>query len=99
MHLTGGLKRIVKSLLDSHSQRVTVNREGWWRPLTSGIPWGSILGPAFFTLVINDIDGGIEYTLSKFADDAKLSSAVYTNEGRGTIQRDLDNFEQRAYVN
>lgn len=57
-------------------------------------PQGSILRPILLKIFINGMNNGIESTLSKSAEDTKLSCTDNMFEGRSAMQRNLDRLEK-----
>lgn len=58
-------------------------RQSGWRPVTSVVLQGSVLGTVLFNIFINDLEIGRSWN---FADDAKLECAVDSPGTRGLAE-------------
>lgn len=62
-----------------------------WRPVTNKVPQDLVLGLLLFIILINSLDGGIEYTLSKISGNEKSNCVA--------VQRDLIRLREWAKRN
>ncbi|PKU37822.1 rna-directed dna polymerase from mobile element jockey-like [Limosa lapponica baueri] len=77
---------------------------GNYRPVSLTLVPGKVIEQIILSAImqrifINNLDEGIECTLSKFADDTKLGGSVDLLEGRKALQRDLDRLDGWAETN
>ena len=77
--IRGNLLNWMKSFLKDRKQKVIINgEESAWADVLSGIPQGSVLGPALFFIFINDLPDSIANFVKIFADDTKVYSTIST---------------------
>ena len=75
--IAGDLLRLIESFLSDRYQRVVLNGQNSnWTKIKAGVPQGSILGPLFFLIYINDLPFELRCSDKLFADDTSLFSVV-----------------------
>lgn len=90
-----------KSYLTNRFSRVVVHGKQS-RPFTasSGIPQGSILGPLFFNVYINDITNVVKHSrVYLFADDLKLLKPILNTSDAKYLQDDINNIHEWCIKN
>ena len=81
----------ITDFLSSRSKVVVVRGEESERArVTSGVPQGSVLGPALFLVYINDLPEKVKSTPRLFADDCLLYRVIDSEEDSIILQQDLD---------
>ena len=92
MGITGNALKWIESYLSDRFQLVVVNGcSSQWLYTNSGVPQGSILGPLFFLVYINDLVPHLECDVHFFAGDtSSLDCFDESAESNGKICRDLE---------
>ena len=91
MGISGEIYKLLENYLSDRFQRVVLNGQTYsWRPISEGVPQGSILGPLLFLIYINDLPSELKSNAKPFADDASLFTIVKDeNESANVLNNDL----------
>jgi hypothetical protein len=83
--------RWISAFLSNRTQKVQVNgSHSSEAAVTSGVPQGTVLGPALFLLYINDISSTINSNMRLFADDSIIYRDINSPDDHAILQDDLE---------
>ena len=81
-------------MTDRHQKVVLNGVSSNLQYLTSGVPWGSTLGPLLFLIYVNDITENMECTMNLFADDSSIQQKLTDLTSFSPIKRDHERFSK-----
>ena len=85
----------IKDYLTDRTQKVIINgKSSEWKPVTSGIPQGSVLGPLLFVIYINDLPNSIISDIYMFADDTNIFKIITSDIDCQILQTDLNELKK-----
>ena len=90
--IEGEMLGIISSFLEVRYQRVTLDGEkSDWALVEAGVPQGSILGPLFFLIYINDLFDVVNSDIRIFADDTFIFKVITDQNSHRDLNIDLQN--------
>ena len=97
--ISGNLLNIIKDFLSLRKRRVVLNgQHSAWVNIEAWVPQGSILGPLFFLIYINDLSDDLTPNPKWFADDTFLFSVVQNINSTTTgLNSDLSKISDWAF--
>ena len=97
--ISGNLLSLTRNFLNNRLQRVVLNgKSSEWASVSAGVPQGSVLGPLFFLVYINDIVDNLHCDVKIFADDTSLFSVVTDiDETADKLNTDLERVQIWAW--
>ena len=88
--IKGNTLRWIEDYLKDRSQRVRVNGAmSSSIKVLSGVPQGSVLGPALFLIFVADVSSIINNFISLYADDTKIFNSLFENSTE-SLQEDIN---------
>ena len=91
--------KLITISLKNRFQRVVLNGQtSSWEPVLAGVPQGSVWGPVFFLIYVNDLSKNLSSNTKLFADDASIFSTMKNvNLSTDQLNSDLEKISNWAH--